>query len=672
MTLRLVSLACLLFSSQAFAQAPSFSAPVKLTAQQAPLAITAADFNKDGFQDLAIANAQTSTISIFLGNGKGQFSSAPVVALPQGCQAGYLTTGNFTGAASPDILAVCPLGELVVLPNTGNGTFGAAITTSLPLGAWVGNLLLGSIHPAIADFNGDGHLDIAIPVFDQTALLGAYYTLLGKGDGSFQAANPLGPTNIVPVSVAAGDFNGDKKIDLVTAQYDMSGNFSLQFYAGNGDGTFASPRPYSLPTAAGSILLVADVNGDGKPDVVIAGSSLATNLNALVSGYLNQQSSSQGAAEVTVMLGDGAGGFNKVFDTVESSYVTGAALADVLGTGKLDLIETVIQGNFLSGAAPTGAVTVRLGNGDGTFGNAVALNLPSTTIPTDVTTADFNGDGFADIAIASLPSQGVSINLSSFSSGLIGILQQVLSQLPIGNGEVLLNAATAVVPPVLTFTDTNSASFAAGPVAKGSIVTAFGTNIAGTTDSVTSIPWPANLGGDTISIKDSTGATTAALLAFVSPGQINFEIPDSVAAGAAAVTIQSGATAFTATQQIVAVAPGIFASNGMAAGSSIQVVNGAQQVTPLILNGALAPIDVAGGQTYLVLYGTGIHNHANPVAANIGTAQVTAAYAGPQGYYPGLDQINIQLPASLAGSGVLSVSLAVDGQTSNSVKIQIE
>ena len=104
----------------------------------------------------------------------------------------------------------------------------------------------------------------------------------------------------------------------------------------------ASPRPYSLPTAAGSILLVADVNGDGKPDVVIAGSSLATNLNALVSGYLNQQSSSQGAAEVTVMLGDGAGGFNKVFDTVESSYVTGAALADVLGTGKLDLIETCL------------------------------------------------------------------------------------------------------------------------------------------------------------------------------------------------------------------------------------------------------------------------------------------------------------------------------------------
>ena len=73
-----------------------------------------------------------------------------------------------------------------------------------------------------------------------------------------------------------------------------------------------------------------------------------------------------------------------------------------------------------------------------------------------------------------------------------------------------------------------------------------------------------------------------------------------------------------------------------------------------------------------MLYGTGIHNHANPVVATVGTAQVTAAYAGAQGYYVGEDQINIQLPASLAGSGVISVSLAVDGQTSNSVKIQIQ
>ena len=86
----------------------------------------------------------------------------------------------------------------------------------------------------------------------------------------------------------------------------------------------------------------------------------------------------------------------------------------------------------------------------------------------------------------------------------------------------------------------------------------------------------------------------------------------------------------------------------------------------------VSAIDVSGGQTYLVLYGTGIHNLANPVVATIGNTQVTAAYAGVQGYYVGEDQINIQLPASMAGSGKVSVSLAVDGQTSNTVKIQIQ
>jgi uncharacterized protein (TIGR03437 family) len=659
MTFRLVSLSCLLLSAEAFAQAPSFGTPLSLTAQAAPLAITSADFNKDGFQDLAIANSEPSTISIFLGNGKGSFSAGPTVTLPTGCQAAYLTTGNFTGAASPDILAICPLGGLVVLPNTGNGTFGTPITTAVPGGAWVGNLLFGYIHPALADFNGDGHLDIALSVFDQVNFVGSWYALLGKGDGTFHTPVQIPFQGAIPLSVAAGDFNGDKKIDLVSSGYDDSGTLTFQFCAGNGDGTFQSPYSTTLFNTAGSMMTAVDVNGDGNLDVMIAGSALYKNLAGL--------ESSQGNAGVTVLLGDGTGKFTVGYSTVENYYVSGAVLADVMGTGKLDLVETAITGDFPLGDTPVGAVTVRQGNGDGTFGNPVALSVPNSIIPTDLTIADFNGDGAPDIAFSSVPAFGVTINVSlvtSFSS----LLQQVLSQLPKGNGQVLLNQAGAA----LTFTDTNAASFATGPAAKGSLATAFGTNLAATTATAGAPPWPANLGGDTISIKDSAGATTAAQLYYVSPGQIDYDIPDSVALGAATITIQSGATAFRATQQITAVAPGIFAYLGMAAGESFRVVNGAAQYTLLIQNGALAPIDVSGGQTYLLLYGTGIHNHANPVVANIGSAQVTAASAGAQGGWAGLDQVNILLPASLAGAGVVSVSLVVDGQISNSVKIQIQ
>ena len=659
MTYRLAFLSCLLFSCEAFAQAPSFGTPVSLTAQAAPLAITSADFNKDGFPDLAIANSEPSTISIFLGDGKGNFSSAPTVKLATSCQAAYLTTGNFTGAASSDILAVCPLGGLVVVPNTGNGTFGPPISTAVPGGAWVGNLLFGYMHPALADFNGDGHLDIALPVFDQVNFAGSWYSLLGKGDGTFQTPVQILFQGEVPISVAAGDFNGDKKVDLVSGGYDSDGNLTFQFAAGNGDGTFKSPYSYSISSSSGSTLTAVDINGDGSLDVMISGSALYENLIGF--------DSSQGSASITVLLGDGTGKFKVGFNTVEDYYVSGAALADVRGTGKLDLVETTITGNFPAGVVPVGSVTLRPGNGDGTFGNPVALSVPASIIPTDLTIADFNGDGLPDIAFPSVPAFGVQIDISlvtSFSS----LLQIVLSQLPVGNGQVLLSQAAAA----LTFTDQNSASFATGAMARGSIVSAFGSNLAASTVNNQSLPLPINLGGDTISIKDSAGATTAAPLFYVSPTQINYEIPDAVATGTATITIQSGATAFTATQQIVAVAPGIYASGGMAAGSWIRVVNGAQQTNPLISSSGLVPVDVSGGQTYLVLYGTGIHNHANPVVATIGTAQVTAAYAGAQGYYAGEDQINIQLPASLAGSGVVSVSLAVDGQTSNSVKLQIQ
>jgi uncharacterized protein (TIGR03437 family) len=84
------------------------------------------------------------------------------------------------------------------------------------------------------------------------------------------------------------------------------------------------------------------------------------------------------------------------------------------------------------------------------------------------------------------------------------------------------------------------------------------------------------------------------------------------------------------------------------------------------------PIDVTAGQVFLILFGTGIRNHANAVTATIGSTTLPTIYAGAQGTFVGEDQINIQLPASLAGAGLVNVTLNVDGQTSNPVQIQIK
>jgi uncharacterized protein (TIGR03437 family) len=649
----------------AFTQPPAFGPALSLPAQKAPLAITAADFNGDGFQDIAVANTASTTISIFLGAGNGKFSPAGTVSLPSTCYAAYLTNGDFTGAASPDLLTVCALGGIVVLPNTGAGTFGKPLSTSLPGPGWVGNLLLGSIHPAIADFNGDGHLDIAVPTFDISTTSAGWYLLLGKGNGSFQAPAPLPFSSFVPLSLAAGDFNGDGKPDLVAGVANSAGSPSLEFAAGNGDGTFQSPTSIGLPTTIGSLILVADVNSDGNLDVVFAGSSLVTNvLSLLTPSFL-------GESAVTVFLGDGKGGFQMSFNATASSYGSGAALADITLDGKLDIIQTMIQGDYLSGGTPTGAIEVRPGNGDGTFQDPIRMGFLAATVPTDLAVADFNGDGRPDIVVSALPALGLSLGSINLTSDLNALLSSVLAQLPSGDADVLLNLKLYPTN-YNTFTDTNAASFATGSLANGSMVSAFGTGLAASTASATKLPLPTTLADVTIAVKDSSGATIDAPLFYVSPSQINYAIPAATASGAAVITITSGGSVFTATQEIVPVAPGVFSDNGLAAGFSVVNVNGVQKNTPLVQNGALAPVDVSGGQTYLELFGTGIRNHAKPVVATAGSAQITAAYAGAQGVYVGEDQINIQLPASLKGAGKIGVSLLVDGETTNSVQVLIQ
>jgi len=224
----------------------------------------------------------------------------------------------------------------------------------------------------------------------------------------------------------------------------------------------------------------------------------------------------------------------------------------------------------------------------------------------------------------------------------------------------LLNLAQP--PP---FTLVSSASFAISPAAPDSMVTAFGNNLTTTTASAGSSALPATLGGTSVTV-----AGIAAPLIYVSPSQINFEIPSGIATGVNNVIVAAptGAT-LTAPITIQPVAPSIFIQNssGLAVADLVRITNGVQTVTTVS-----GPISLAPDSVYLVLYGTGIRGANGNVTATIEGAQALVTYAGPQPDFPGLDQVNILLLRSLTGSGSVSIVLSASGIDSNTVYVSIQ
>jgi uncharacterized protein (TIGR03437 family) len=168
-------------------------------------------------------------------------------------------------------------------------------------------------------------------------------------------------------------------------------------------------------------------------------------------------------------------------------------------------------------------------------------------------------------------------------------------------------------------------------------------------------------------------------LAYVSPGQINFLIPSGMSPGQASLTLTNGSATLSGTALIRNVAPSLFTADGsghgVAAAAAIRVTGANQSAVPVFQCGggkcSSVPIDLATDvSVYLTLYGTGIRNHAGDVQCTINGVSAAVPYAGAQGQYAGLDQINVgPVPASLRGSGETDLVLTVDGQTSNAARV---
>lgn len=264
---------------------------------------------------------------------------------------------------------------------------------------------------AIADFNGDGKPDLAIPGPGNENWLGTSVAVfLGNGDATFQPASDYAtPTG--PIAVATGDFNGDGKTDLAVVNY---GSTKVSLLLGNGDGTFQGHVDYAVGVEPTSVA-VGDFNGDGKLDIAVA---------------------NQYDGTVSVMLGNGNGTFQNAIIYPVVGGPSGLAAVDVNGDGKLDLVvandavsvllgngdgtfqphvdtaptgcSAIVVGDFNGDGIPDVATanefsttfSVLLGHGDGTFSNPRVFWTESNSLPNSITAADLNGDGSLDIAVA--------------------------------------------------------------------------------------------------------------------------------------------------------------------------------------------------------------------------------------------------------------------------------
>ncbi len=362
--------------------------------------VASADMNADGKLDLAIGT--NKGLSTLLGNGDGTFQ--PAVFHPSiGLGASAIVIADVNGDGIPDLLGASwgPCGThsdgcVLVYLGRGDGTFRSARAFD------AGGPTVNSI--AVADFNGDGKMDVAVTNCSSfgTTACGTFAVLMGRGDGTFGKALTSNSGGVGAWSLVAQDLNHDGKVDLVIANLCQDsacdGDGFVAVLLGKGNGKFATPVTYSS-NGRTLIPFVADVNGDGNPDILVANGG--------------------GGEGLGVLLANGDGTFQPVvtYNSGEK-YVDSIAVADIDGDGHPDVIlATCASGQYV--CQVTAAVTVLLGKGDGTF-QAQSSYSSGGENSLAVATGDLNGDGHIDVAVTNCAPAGGSCD--GTVNGVVSVL----------------------------------------------------------------------------------------------------------------------------------------------------------------------------------------------------------------------------------------------------------
>ena len=370
--------------------------------------------NHDGKLDLLIANYGNSTVGVLLGTGTGSFGGLATYSTGAGSFPYGLAVADVNGDGHPDVLtANIRTNSVAVLLGTGTGSFGNWVAYGTGADSWPNNVMA-------ADVNNDGRLDLLTAnTFNSTVGV-----LLGTGMGSFGPVTTYSTGALSsPFSLAVADMNGDGQLDVLTANASTN---AVGVLLGTGTGSFGAAAAYD--TGAGTrpyCLALADMNGDGRPDVLTANVSTST---------------------VSLLL-SGAGSFGAAiaYSAGQSSYPQSIVVADVNGDGRPDILTTNSGSNTVgillnttallpTRAALPGTTATLYPNPARTAATLTLAGLPAAATHTQATLLDAVGRVTGHYTLAatggSLPLAGLAPGLYVVRLAALDASGQVLGALP--------------------------------------------------------------------------------------------------------------------------------------------------------------------------------------------------------------------------------------------------